>query len=132
MTRAGFVPDKATYTMVIDAFCRKGEVKRGFKLLKEMQNNGHTPEVVTYNVIMNGLCKIGQMKNADMLLNAMLNIGVKPDDITYNILLDGQCKHGQVKDFDELRGEKGMVSDFATYSSLISEVVKKQKNHQNK
>ena len=55
---------------------RKGDTKMGFKLLKEMQRDGHVPGVVTYNVLMNGLCKQGQMKNAKMLLDAMLNLGV--------------------------------------------------------
>ncbi|PNT61237.1 hypothetical protein BRADI_5g12557v3 [Brachypodium distachyon] len=126
MMEAALEPDNTTYTMVIDAFCRKGDVKTGFKLLKEMQNKGKKPGVVTYNVIMNGLCKLGQMKNADMLLHAMLNIGVSPDDITYNILLDGQCKHGKVANSEELESSKGMVPDFAVYTSLISELAKKK------
>ena len=44
----------------------------GFKLLKEMQSDGHVPGVVTYNALMNGLCKQGQVKNAKMLLDAIL------------------------------------------------------------
>ncbi|KAK9904609.1 hypothetical protein M0R45_000571 [Rubus argutus] len=118
------------YTMVIDGFCKKGDVKIGFKLLKEMQGDGHVPSVVTYNVLMNGLCKQGQMKNANMLLNAMINVGVVPDDITYNILLEGHCKHGNPDDFEKLWSEKGLVLNYASYNSLISELNKSLKNHQ--
>ncbi|KAK9904608.1 hypothetical protein M0R45_000571 [Rubus argutus] len=72
----------------------------------------------------------GQMKNANMLLNAMINVGVVPDDITYNILLEGHCKHGNPDDFEKLWSEKGLVLNYASYNSLISELNKSLKNHQ--
>ncbi|KAK7831019.1 putative pentatricopeptide repeat-containing protein [Quercus suber] len=118
MLSAGMKPDDATYTMVMDGFCKKGDVKMGFKLLKEIQSDGYVPGVVTYNVLMNGLCKLGQMKNANMLLDAMLNLGVVPDDITYNILLEGHCRNGNPEHFDRLRSEKGLISDYASYTSI--------------
>ncbi|KAE8021944.1 hypothetical protein FH972_007791 [Carpinus fangiana] len=130
MLNAGIKPDDATYTMVMDGFCKKGDVKMGFKLLREMQAGGHVPGVITYNVLMNGLCKLGQMKNAKMLLDAMLNLHVVPDDITYNILLEGHCKHGNPKHFDKLRSEKGLVPDYASYTSLVYEFNKTSKDHQ--
>ena len=128
MLRVGMRPDDSAFTMVIDGFCKKGDVKMGFKLLKEMQSDGHIPGVVTYNVLMNGLCKQGQMKNANMLLDAMLNVGVNPDDITYNILLEGHSKHGSPEDFEKLHGEKGLVLDYASYSSLLSSSDKTSKD----
>ncbi|KAE8650482.1 putative pentatricopeptide repeat-containing protein At1g09680 isoform X2 [Cucumis sativus] len=130
MVEAGMKPDDATYTMVIDGYCKKGNVKMGFKLLKEMQINGHKPGVITYNVLMNGLCKQGQMKNANMLLEAMLNLGVTPDDITYNILLEGHCKNGKAEDLLKLRNEKGLIVDYAYYTSLVSEYNKSLKDRQ--
>ncbi|KAK7284607.1 hypothetical protein RJT34_19356 [Clitoria ternatea] len=47
MLSVGFKPDDASYPMVIDCFCKRGDVKMGFKLLKEMQNGGHLPGYVT-------------------------------------------------------------------------------------
>ncbi|KAF7831123.1 putative pentatricopeptide repeat-containing protein [Senna tora] len=128
MLNSGLKPDDATYTMVIDGFCKKGDVKMGFKLLNEMRRNGHSPGVVTYNVLMNGLCKQGQMKNAKMLLDAMLNLGVVPDDITFNILLDGHCKHGSSDDFELFKSEKGLVTDYASYTALLNEANKASKD----
>ncbi|KAK6280247.1 hypothetical protein POUND7_020514 [Theobroma cacao] len=128
MLSAGMKPDDATYTMVIDGFCKNGNVKMGFKLLKEMQSDGHVPGVITYNVLMNGLCKLGQMKNANMLLDAMIGLGVVPDDITYNILLDGHCKKGNPKDFNRLKSEMGLVADYASYKSLISQIGRSSKH----
>lgn len=101
----------------------------GFKLLKEMQSDGHVPGVVTYNALMNGLCKQGQMKNAKMLLDAMLNVGVAPNDITYNILLEGHSKHGSSVDVDIFNSEKGLVKDYASYTALVNESSKTSKDH---
>ena len=101
--------------------------KMGFRLLEEMRSNGLVPGVVTYNVLMNGLCRQGQMKNANMLLDAMLNLGVVPDDITYNILLEGHCRHGKPEDLERLRGEKGLIQDYASHMSLMSEIGKSSK-----
>jgi pentatricopeptide repeat protein len=95
-----------------------------------MQSDGHIPGVITYNVLMNGLCKQGQVKNADMLLNAMLNLGIVPDDITYNILLQGHCKHGKLGDFQNVKTEMGLVSDYASYRSLLNELSKASKDRQ--
>ncbi|RZB70094.1 putative pentatricopeptide repeat-containing protein [Glycine soja] len=93
----------------------------GFKLLKEMQSDGHVPGVVTYNALMNGLCKQGQVKNAKMLLDA--NVGVAPNDITYNILLEGHSKHGSSVDVDIFNSEKGLVKDYASYTALVNESI---------
>ena len=71
-------------------------------------------------MILNGLCKLGQMKKANILLNAMLNLGVLPDDVTYNILLEGHSRHGNPSNLKELSAEKGMIADFASYTSLLS------------
>ncbi|AES99219.1 PPR containing plant-like protein [Medicago truncatula] len=128
MLSAGHKPDDPTYTMVIDCFCKKGDVKMGAKLLKEMQRDGRVPGVVTYNALMNGFCKQGQMKNAKMLLHAMLNMEVVPNDITFNILLDGHCKHGSSVDFKIFNGEKGLVSDYASYTALVNESIKISKD----
>ncbi|KAJ0485963.1 putative tetratricopeptide-like helical domain superfamily [Helianthus annuus] len=119
MRKSGLKTDAATYTMVIDGFCKKGDVKTGFHLLKEMRRDGVIPGVITYNVLMIGLCKLGQLKNANKLLRSMLDLGVLPDDITYNILLDGHCKYGDPELFEKLSSEKGLISDYASYISLV-------------
>jgi pentatricopeptide repeat protein len=100
----------------------------GAKLLNEMQRDGRVPGVVTYNALMNGFCKQGQMKNAKMLLHAMINMGVVPNDITFNILLDGHCKHGSSVDFKIFNDEKGLVSDYASYTALVNESIKISKD----
>ncbi|KAJ0042153.1 hypothetical protein Pint_18527 [Pistacia integerrima] len=126
MIERGIKLDNVAFTALISGLCRDGNM--GFKLLKEMQCDGHEPSVVTYNVLMNGLCKQGQLKNANMLLDAVLNLGVAPDDITYNILLEGHCKHGNSEDFDKLRSEKGLVLDYASYTSLVNKTFKDRQN----
>ncbi|KAE8701990.1 putative pentatricopeptide repeat-containing protein [Hibiscus syriacus] len=122
MLNAGMKPDDATYTMIMDGFCKQGDVRMGFKVLKQMQSDGPVPGVVTYIVLMNGLCKQGQLRNANTLLNTMLDSGVVLDSITYNILLDGHCKKANPKDVSKLRSEMGLVADYASYSSLISQI----------
>ncbi|KHN41055.1 Putative pentatricopeptide repeat-containing protein [Glycine soja] len=69
------------------------------------------------------------MKNAKMLLDAMLNVGVAPNDITYNILLDGHSKHGSSVDVDIFNSEKGLVTDYASYTALVNESSKTSKDH---
>jgi hypothetical protein len=63
-----------------------------------------------------------------MLLDAMLNLGVVPNDITFNILLDGHCKHGNAVEFNIFNGEKGMVSDYASYTALVNQSSKISKD----
>ncbi|MEI4896778.1 pentatricopeptide repeat-containing protein, partial [Klebsiella pneumoniae] len=64
MIHAGMRPDDALYTAVIDGFCKMGDLRKGSRLLQEMQKGGRVPAVATYNALMNGLCKQGNMKKA--------------------------------------------------------------------
>ena len=63
-----------------------------------------------------------------MLLDAMLNLGLVPDDITFSILLEGHCKHGSPEEIELFRSEKGLITDYASYTALLSEATKVSKD----
>uniref|UniRef100_A0A0A0L668 Pentacotripeptide-repeat region of PRORP domain-containing protein n=1 Tax=Cucumis sativus TaxID=3659 RepID=A0A0A0L668_CUCSA len=125
MRMVGMKPDKITYTTLIDGYCKEGDLESAMEIRKGMNEEG----VVLDNVAFTALIS-GQMKNANMLLEAMLNLGVTPDDITYNILLEGHCKNGKAEDLLKLRNEKGLIVDYAYYTSLVSEYNKSLKDRQ--
>ncbi|KAF9664106.1 hypothetical protein SADUNF_Sadunf17G0121700 [Salix dunnii] len=109
--------DLVLYNTLVNGFCKGGYFREARKLVGEMTKRGLRPDKFTYTTLLDG-----QMKNADMLLNAMLNLGVVPDDITYNILLEGHCRHGKLGDFHNVKTEMGLVSDYASYISLLNEI----------
>ncbi|KAJ0099059.1 hypothetical protein Patl1_21166 [Pistacia atlantica] len=130
MIERGIKLDNVAFTALISGLCRDGNVTQAERTLREMLKEGLKRDDATYTMVIDGFCKLrnGQLKNANMLLDAMLNLGVVPDDITYNILLEGHCKHGNSEDFDKLRSEKGLVLDYASYTSLVNKTLKDRQN----
>ncbi|KAK9162948.1 hypothetical protein Syun_003850 [Stephania yunnanensis] len=44
-------------TIMIDGYCKMGELGEASKLLVKMLDNGIAPDVVTYNTLTSGFCK---------------------------------------------------------------------------
>ncbi|CAA2983547.1 Hypothetical predicted protein [Olea europaea subsp. europaea] len=53
-------PNKITYTVIIDGYCKLGRIKEAFELLSEMIGNGVDPDPVTYITLANVFCKEGK------------------------------------------------------------------------
>ncbi|TVU46549.1 hypothetical protein EJB05_06090, partial [Eragrostis curvula] len=86
-------PDGYTYTSMIKAFCRTGDVDAAFEMLVELQGAGLQPTVVTYNVLMDALCKSGRVEEAFRLKGRMVEGGLKPSVFTFGILINGLARN---------------------------------------
>ncbi|MDD0148607.1 hypothetical protein PSY31_23240, partial [Shigella flexneri] len=68
MCGLGLLPDKCTYTALINAYCAENDTGNAISLHDEMINKGFLPDVVTYNVLINGLSRQARSKEANRLL----------------------------------------------------------------
>ena len=55
------------FNVLIDGYCRNGEIIRAVELLEGMKTNGPAPDIVTYNTLINGFCKFGDVFTARKL-----------------------------------------------------------------
>ncbi|KAF3445273.1 hypothetical protein FNV43_RR14968 [Rhamnella rubrinervis] len=96
--------DVYTYSYVINAYAKAGNVDEVKKVLLEMEEKGFPPNVDTYNMVIHGLCGAGHVDEAVEIK------GMKPDGVSYNSLIDGFIKQGNVE--EALKMKSKMVSHF--------------------
>ncbi|KAG5064602.1 hypothetical protein JHK85_005785 [Glycine max] len=126
MKGAGLVADTVIYTILIDGYCRNGNVAEALNVRKEMVERGVFADyytlttlfmgralglfetltqrsLVTYNTLMDGFCKIGEMEKAKELWCDMVSRGILPSYVSFSILMNGFCSLGLM----------GLVVDYA-------------------
>ncbi|XP_022640469.1 pentatricopeptide repeat-containing protein At2g32630-like [Vigna radiata var. radiata] len=111
-------------TLVVDVLCRRGEIDRGKKLMKEMAERGIVrPTVFTYNTLLNACVVRKDRKGVEEILGLMESEGVLACLTTYTILIEWYASSGRIgeaeKVFEEMR-ERNMQMDVYVYTSMIS------------
>eukprot|EP01117_Protostelium_nocturnum_P011321 TRINITY_DN4106_c0_g1_i1.p1 TRINITY_DN4106_c0_g1~~TRINITY_DN4106_c0_g1_i1.p1 ORF type:complete len:536 (-),score=219.17 TRINITY_DN4106_c0_g1_i1:47-1654(-) len=100
-------PTIYTFTNIINACVRCGEMKKAKSYLKEMREYGVEPNEVTYTVLIKGLCADLDTKSALEVLETMREEGVNPNIRTYNTFLRGTLRSGHLEEalqvFDEMK-----------------------------
>ncbi|TKY58453.1 Pentatricopeptide repeat-containing protein [Spatholobus suberectus] len=85
-------PNKITYTIMIDGYCKLGNTKEATKLLNEMIRNGIAPDTITYNALQKGYCKEREVEVA-LQNDHTCNTGLPLEEITYNTLVQRLHSH---------------------------------------
>lgn len=90
-------PSIHTFTNMINACVRCGEVGMALKYFKQLRANGLTPNEVTYTVLLKGLVNDGRMGEARWILKKMKETPeCKPNIRTYDTILRGCMRHGDL------------------------------------
>nr|GEV45152.1 pentatricopeptide repeat-containing protein At1g52620 [Tanacetum cinerariifolium] len=118
----GCIPNVVFYNILIDGYCKKGDVKKAFLLFKELKLKGFLPAVETYGAMINGFCKDGNFGIVERLMNEMKSRGLVINVKVYNSIIDAQCRHScKTKAVEMFRKmiEIGCEPDIITYNILI-------------
>lgn len=92
LKRAGVRPDKYTYTSLIKACVKDGDVD---ELLYDMRERGVQADVVTYNTMIKTLCEDRKWSQATRLVTEMESRGVSPNSLTYGYLMNAMLQAGK-------------------------------------
>ncbi|KAK8468114.1 hypothetical protein PHAVU_007G232500 [Phaseolus vulgaris] len=111
-------------TVVVDVLCRRGEIERAKKLMREMAERGIVRSTVfTYNTLLNACVVRRDRRGVDEILGLMEREGILPCLTTYTILMEWYASSGRIgeaeKVFEEMR-ERNMQMDVYVYTSMIS------------
>uniref|UniRef100_A0A1J3K6P4 Pentatricopeptide repeat-containing protein n=1 Tax=Noccaea caerulescens TaxID=107243 RepID=A0A1J3K6P4_NOCCA len=115
-------PDPVTFNVMINGFCRAGEVERAKMIVEFMKKNGCNPNVYNYSALMNGFCKEGKTREAKEVFKEVKETGLKLDTVGYTTLMNCFCRNGQVDEAMELLGEmkaSGCRADALTYNVIL-------------
>lgn len=88
-------PDVVSFSILVDAMSRQGQVKGILLTLKQMIEAGVEPNDKTYYSAIRGLCMGGDVYNAFTVYETMLRNGIKPDAEVFWSLIKGCAIAGE-------------------------------------
>ncbi|PRP87614.1 hypothetical protein PROFUN_04641 [Planoprotostelium fungivorum] len=91
-------PTVYTFTSIINACVRCGDIKRAITILEDMKNYDVEPNEVTYTALIKGLCAEATTKEALEMLTRMKKESIMPNLRTYNTLLRGMLRSGDTEE----------------------------------
>ncbi|XP_040377345.1 pentatricopeptide repeat-containing protein At1g73400, mitochondrial-like [Oryza brachyantha] len=95
-------PTAKTYSIMIVALAKAGQMEECFELISDMRKCGCMPDVSTYKDLIEGMCLVGKLDAAYCVLEEMAKAGFPPDIVTYNCFLKVLCSLQKADDALEL------------------------------
>ncbi|XAR57882.1 hypothetical protein NMG60_11026168 [Bertholletia excelsa] len=115
-----------TYTTILAALYKQGDISEAKKVWNEMVEKGFSPDVAAYNVkLMHA--QNGEPEKVQRLIDEMIKAGLRPDSISYNYLITSYCKRGMMDEAEKVyRGlaQNKCKPNAATYRTLIYHMCK--------
>ncbi|XP_054817739.1 pentatricopeptide repeat-containing protein At1g63400-like [Prosopis cineraria] len=102
MRDRGHHPNIITYTILLDAFCKRGYLDKAITLFKKFGNQEFQPTMETYTAPIDGLCKGGQLDDAWKIFHYLVAKGYRLDVHVYNVMIYGLCKNGLLDEAEAL------------------------------
>ena len=97
ISRVGLTPNVYSYTNMLNAATRVGEVMEMRTIWKAMSDAGIEANEVAYTVLVKGESQNGQIDRARSVIREMIDSGVEPNQRTYATLLRNCVRYGDVK-----------------------------------
>ncbi|KAK1261953.1 putative pentatricopeptide repeat-containing protein [Acorus gramineus] len=113
MVEAGMPLTVFTYNIMIDFYCKDGDLKSARVLFSRMTVEGCSPDIITYNTLIDGHGKLGE---------AMVKGGVVANQLIYTALVHGHFRNHKterVMDLIKEMKEKGHKPDLSFYGTII-------------
>ncbi|XP_076884285.1 uncharacterized protein LOC143533350 [Bidens hawaiensis] len=118
-----FTPNTQTYTVLLNGWCKVGNLLEAGKVWNEMIDKGLSPDVVAYNIMLEGLLKVHKRSDAVKLFEVMKAKGPLPNERSFTIMIRDLCKQNRMKDAVEYYQQMldcGCKPDAAVYTCLIT------------
>ena len=85
--RGAAAPDVYSYTSVIDAFAKAGELERALRILEDMRHARVRPSLATLNALVSACRSGGQWQRALAIVEEMRRSGIEPDDQSLTLIV---------------------------------------------
>ena len=123
MQKAGFEPDKVTYSIIMEVYGHCGYLEEAEAVFAEMKRKNWVPDEPVYGLLVDLWGKVGNAGKAWEWYCAMLNAGLRPNVPTCNSLLSAFLRVHRLSDAHNLLQSMlnlGLNPSLQTYTLLIS------------
>ena len=122
MMASGCYLDSITRNVVLDGFCKLGQMDEAFALLQLFEKEGYVLGLKGYSSLIHGLFKANRYDEVPVWLKKMLKAGVEPDVVLYTILIRGYCRVDMVDHALNMYNQmtqRGLSPDTYCYNALM-------------
>lgn len=122
MERHGVVPDKCSYSSLIQILAGADLPDKAKYYLKKMQEAGLVNDCIPYCAVISSFVKLGKLEMAEGLYKEMIGFDVKPDIIVYGVLINAFADAGSAKEavaYVDAMKISGLLGNTVIYNSLI-------------
>ncbi|AAB60724.1 F21M12.7 gene product [Arabidopsis thaliana] len=119
---AGFPLNVYVFNILMNKFCKEGNISDAQKVFDEITKRSLQPTVVSFNTLINGYCKVGNLDEGFRLKHQMEKSRTRPDVFTYSALINALCKENKMDGahglFDEMC-KRGLIPNDVIFTTLI-------------
>ncbi|XP_011101509.1 pentatricopeptide repeat-containing protein At3g61360 [Sesamum indicum] len=122
MIRRGFKPNSVTYSIRIDAYCKKGHFGDALRLFEAMESANCAPSLETITTLIHGAGVARNITKAKQLFEDIPKRSLQPDTAAYNALLSSLIRSKDVISATALMDEmekRNIEHDNVTYHTMF-------------
>ncbi|KAL0438226.1 UNVERIFIED_CONTAM: Pentatricopeptide repeat-containing protein [Sesamum latifolium] len=122
MIRRGFKPNNVTYSIRIDAYCKKGHFGDALRLFEAMGSANCAPSLETITTLIHGAGVARNITKAKQLFDDIPKRSLQPDTAAYNALLSSLIRSKDVISATALMDEmekRNIEHDNVTYHTMF-------------
>ncbi|CAK8989118.1 unnamed protein product [Durusdinium trenchii] len=113
MSEEGIKPDRITHSIIVKAYCIRGDFKRAIATIHSMQDCNVEHDAVVYNTCMDACSKHSRVELVDQLLEEMLTHKIAPTNFTLGILVKTCARAKQLDKAFEMVDKLPKIGKFA-------------------
>ncbi|ORX83090.1 hypothetical protein BCR32DRAFT_243635 [Anaeromyces robustus] len=111
--------NEITYSNIMDAYARVGNVENTLKYLNEMLSKKITPSLGHYNSLVLVYTKVGNIEKATEMLKEMKNKGMEPSPHIYSLLMNAYGENDDINGASEILNNHPKKPGRSMYHTMI-------------
>merc|ERR1719231_1928320 len=124
MLLKGVQPNAHSFSAVINACAKAGNVDSAVHWLEQMESNGVPVDVVVYSGVLDACAKVGDCEKAKLVFNQMRMQGVTPNVVSYAALARPFAHKGDWQEVERLaeqmQSEGLQMNEYFLYALLLA------------
>merc|ERR1719473_973181 len=124
MLQKGVQPNAHSFSAVINACAKAGDIQSAIRWLDKMEDAGIAADVVVYSTVLDACAKVGDADRSAQVFKQMVANGIRPNVVSYASLARPFAHNGNYQEVERLRKEmeaNGLcMNEYFLYALLLA------------